>query len=106
MFQGSGWTITKGLIMPPATQGNPLMQFFPLIVLFLFFYFIILRPEKNKQKEHKQKIANLKKNDQVVTAGGVHATIVNVKESTVVVRIDDNVKVEVDKEAVSTVKNL
>ena len=82
------------------------MQFFPLIVLFLLFYFIILKPEKNKQKEHKQKIANLKKNDQVVTAGGIHATIVNVKESTVVVRIDDNVKIEVNKEAVSTVKNL
>ena len=89
--------------MPPETTANPLIQFFPFIFIFLIFYFLLIRPEKNKQRERKEQIAKLKKNDQVVTLGGIHATIVNVKDTTFIVRIDDNTKVEIDKEAVATV---
>ncbi len=84
--------------------ANPLVQFFPFIAIFLVFYFLVIKPEKDKQKERKESLSQLKKNDQIVTAGGIHGTVVNVKTSTVVVRIDDNVKVEIDKEAVATVK--
>lgn len=85
--------------------ANPLAQFpiIPYVLIILIFYFLIIRPQKQKQTQHKQMIAGLKKNDEVVTAGGIHGTIVNVKDTTVVVRIDDNVRIEVDKEAVSNV---
>ena len=86
--------------MPP-DQANPLIQFFPAIIIFGIFYFLILKPQKDKQKETKNMIANLKKNDQVVTTAGIHGTVVLVKDKTVVVRVDDNVKIEFDKEAVS-----
>ena len=89
--------------MGPEQTTNPLIQFFPFILIGLVMYFIVLKPEKEKQHARKEKIANLKKNDQVVTAGGIHGTIVNVKETTVILRIDDNIKVEIDKEAISTV---
>lgn len=82
-------------------QGNPLI---PFLLIIGIFYFLVLRPERTKQKEHKQRVAALQKNDQVVTIGGLHGTVVNVKETTVILRVDDSVKVEVDKEAISTVK--
>ncbi len=90
--------------MSPDQAANPLMQMFPFVLIFLIFYFLVIRPEKNKQKEKKEQVANLKKNDSVVSAGGLHGTVVNVKPTTVIVRIDDNVKVEIDKEAIATVK--
>ena len=85
-------------------QSNPLVQIIPFALVLMVFYFLVINPEKNKQKDLKQKIASLEKNDQIITIGGVHGTIVNVKPTTLIVRIDDNVKVEIDKEAVATVK--
>lgn len=81
---------------------NPFSQFIPLILVFFIFYFIVIRPQKAKQSEFKKMLTELKKNDTVVVAG-IHGTIVNVKDTTVVVRIDDNVKIEVDKESIGSV---
>jgi len=89
--------------MLPDQAANPITQMIPFVLIFIIFYFLVIKPERNKQKERKEKIARLKKNDQVVTAGGIHGTVVNVKETTVIVRIDDSVKIEVDKEAITTV---
>ena len=79
---------------------NPLMALVPYGLIFAVFYFLVIKPQKTKQKEQKQMLDNLKKNDEVVTSGGVHGTIVNLKESTVVVRVDDNVKIEIDRGAI------
>lgn len=89
--------------MPPAS-GNPLMQFFPFAVMFLIFYFIVIRPQKKEKDKKQKKINALQKNDQVVTAGGIHGTVVNVKETTIILRVDDGVKIEFDKETISKVK--
>lgn len=90
--------------MSPEQVGNPIIQFLPFIAIFLIFYFLVIKPEKNKQKQKKEEIANLKKNDQIVTIGGIHGTVINVKDDAFVVRVDDNVKVEIDKDAVARVK--
>ena len=85
-------------------QPNPnaaIMQFIPLIFLFVVFYFLLIRPQRKKQQEHQLMIAGIKKNDEVVTVGGMHGVVVNVKERTFVLRVDDNTKVEIDKTAVS-----
>ena len=89
--------------MPPDQTVNPLLQFFPFILIFLIFYFLVIKPEKTKQNQRKEMINNVKKNDEVVTSGGIHGTVVNVKDTTVVVRVDDNVKIEFDREAIATV---
>ncbi len=91
--------------MPTEPAGNPLIQLIPMILVFLIFYFIMIKPQRQQQKELKTLINNLKKNDQVITAGGIHGTVVLVKEKTVVLRVDDNVKIEFDKEAVTSVIN-
>ncbi len=90
--------------MPPDQAGNPMLQMIPLLLVFLIFYFLVMKPEKEKQKAHKARLANLQKNDMVVFSGGIHGTIVNVKPTTVTIRVDDNVKIEVDREAITTIK--
>lgn len=91
----------------PAEQvaGNPLTQLpiIPYLLIFLIFYFVLIKPQKKKQQEQKDMRTNIKKNDKVVTAGGMHGTVAMVKDKTVVVRVDDNVKIEFDKESISTV---
>jgi preprotein translocase subunit YajC len=90
--------------MPTDSMANPLSFMFPWVAVILIFYFIVLRPEKDKQKKHKEMVNNLKKNDQVVTSSGIHGTVVNVKDKTIQIRVDDNVKIEFDKEAIVTIE--
>jgi preprotein translocase subunit YajC len=66
---------------------------------------LIIRPQRKKEKEHQQTLSNLNKNDEIITVGGIHATIVNVKDKTIVARIDDNVKIELEKSSVVHVKS-
>jgi len=82
-------------------QSMGLINLFPLILIFIVFYFLLIRPQKQKEKEHQKMIQGLEKNDEIVTAGGIHGTIVNVKEKTLILRIDENVKIEIDKSAVA-----
>ena len=91
--------------MGPEQAGNPLIQLFPFAAIFLIFYFIVLRPQQDKQKQLKNMVANLKRNDRVVTVAGIHGTVLNIKDTTIIVRIDDNAKMEVDKEAIASVTN-
>ena len=90
--------------MPTDQAANPLMQFVPLLLVFAIFYFLVMKPEKDKQKQRKEMLKNVQKNDNIITSGGIHGTVVNVKDVTVVVRVDDNVKIEVDREAIATIK--
>lgn len=91
--------------MQPDHTANPMAQLpiIPYVLIIMIFYFLVFQPQKKKQNETKQMMANLKKNDQVVTTGGIHGTIINVKETTVIIRIDDNAKIEIEKEAISKV---
>ncbi len=92
--QGSGQKAT----------GSPLVSLMPIVIIFVIFYFLLIRPQKKSQEEHRRMVSELKKNDEVITSGGIHGTIVNVKENSVVLRIDDNVKIEVQKNAIGTLK--
>jgi preprotein translocase subunit YajC len=91
--------------MPAEGAVNPLVSFpiIPYILIFLVFWFLVIKPQKDKQKEQAGMLKNVKKNDEVVTAGGIHGTVVLVKDKTVVVRVDDNVKIEFDKESITKI---
>lgn len=90
--------------MPAAQPVNPIINLFPLIFIFVIFYFLLIRPQKTKEKEHQKMLKVLNKNDEVVTSSGIHGTIVNVKDKTIVLRIDDNVKVEIEKNCIAYLK--
>lgn len=79
---------------------SPWNMLIPYALIFVVFYFLLIKPQKDKQKDHQLMISNLKKNDEIVTTGGIHATIVNTKDHTLIVRIDDNIKIEIDRSAV------
>lgn len=88
----------------PTQTANPLVSFImPMFFIFFIFYFVLIRPQKKMEKQHRDMLNNLKKNDEVVTIGGVHGVIVNVKDKTFVIRIDENVKMEIDKSAVARI---
>ena len=74
-------------------------------LIILIFYFLIIRPQKKRDKEAQAMIEALKKGDKVVTIGGIHGTIITVKEHTVVIKVDDNARIEFSKSAVSSVLN-
>lgn len=89
----------------PAGPEQPpvLFQFLPLIIIAVLFYFLLIRPQQRKQKEHQKLVAGIKTGDKVVTSAGIHGIVANVKEATVLVKVADNVKIEMDKAAVATV---
>ena len=82
---------------------SPILQFLPLVFLFIIFYFVLIRPQQARQKQHANLLSKLEKNDEVVTAGGVHATVSSVGDKTVMIRIAENVKVEIDKTSITTI---
>ncbi len=89
---------------PNVAQPNAIASIMPIVFIFTIFYFLLIRPQQKKQKEHKKMVSELKKNDEVVTNGGMHGTVVNVKDSTLILKIDENVKVEINKSAVAYLK--
>ena len=88
----------------PAPSGaSSLMQLAPLVLMFAAMYFLLIAPQRKKQKAHEKMLTELKAGDEVVTAGGIYGTITSVKDDRFVVRISDTNKVEVGKGFISTV---
>ncbi|MFO7717714.1 MAG: preprotein translocase subunit YajC [Desulfohalobium sp.] len=85
-----------------AAQGNPIMAFMPLIILFVIFYFLLIRPQQKKAKEHKEMLGNLKKGDRVITGGGLYGRIVAASEEVLTLEVADNVHVKINRNYVST----
>src|SRR2546430_16439407 len=77
--------------------------FIPFIFIFIIMYFVLFRPQKKRQQEQQRLISGLKTGDRVVTNAGIHGLIANVKETTGIVKVADNVKIEMEKSAVRTV---
>src|SRR6516165_3236744 len=89
---------------PAQPQPDLLSTLLPFLFMGVVSYFILIRPQQKKQKQHQQLLANLKTGDRVVTSGGIHGLIANVKETTFLLKVADNVKIEIDKSAVSGVE--
>ena len=87
-----------------APTANPIAGFLPIAIIFLIFYMLLIRPQQKKQQQHQKMLSEIKKNDEVVTAGGIHGTVVNVDERTVTLRIDDNTRIRLQKSSVAYVK--
>lgn len=86
-----------------AQAGSMASSIIMFVAIIAIFYFLIYRPQKKRDKESKAMIASMKKGDKVVTIGGIHGTIVTVKDKTVVVKVDDSARIEFSKDAISSV---
>ena len=100
---GSAWAQAAPAGGPPAGPAALVMQFFPFILIFFIFYFLMIRPQQKKQREHADMVKNLQKGDRVSTAGGILGTVVGVHDDRVVLKIAENAKVEFQKSAVTGV---
>ena len=86
-----------------ATQPGGLMSFLPLIIIFVIFYFLLIRPQMKRAKEHKKLVAELGTGDEVVTNGGILGRITDVGESFITVELADNVQIKVQRHAIASI---
>ena len=87
-----------------APQQSPIMGFLPIILIFVIFYFLLIRPQKKTQKEHEKMLTGLQKNDDIVTSGGIHGTIVNIQDDVVTLRVDENARIKIQKGSIARLK--
>lgn len=92
---------------PPGTQGgsfDTFMGFVPIIAIFVIFYFLLIRPQHKKQKDHQDMLNSLKEGDNILTSGGLYGTVVKIKDNVLTVQIAENIKVKIDRGYVATLK--
>lgn len=87
----------------PQQSADPLLSFLPLVLIFVVFYFLLIRPQAKRAKEHKKMVSALGKGDEVVTTGGLAGQVIEVGENFVLVEVAGNVQVRIQKHAVATV---
>ena len=85
----------------PSSPGGGLMGFLPMILIFVAFWFLLIAPQRKKQKQHDKMIQALEKGAKVKTVGGVFGTVTGVKDDRFVLRIAENVKIEIAKDSVA-----
>ncbi|MGM0402867.1 MAG: preprotein translocase subunit YajC [Thermodesulfobacteriota bacterium] len=81
--------------------GGGLTAFIPIILMFVIFYFLLIRPQQKKAKEHQNMVNNLKKGDRVITSGGIYGEITSLDENTVTVEIADKVRIKVSRPSIA-----
>ena len=90
---------------PAATGSDPISSLIFFGGFILIFYFILIRPQQKRQKEQKKLISELQKGDKVVTSGGIHGVISNLKDNTVSVKVADSVKLEITRANITRVES-
>jgi preprotein translocase subunit YajC len=85
-------------------QGGGLISFLPLVLIFVIFYFLLIRPQQKRAKEHKAMIDNLKKGDKVILSGGEYGVVEEVRQNTVTVKISENGRVKYGKSFVTAIR--
>ncbi|OGX06798.1 MAG: preprotein translocase subunit YajC [Omnitrophica bacterium RIFCSPLOWO2_12_FULL_50_11] len=95
-------------LMPPAqAQPNPILSFLPLILMFVVFYVLLMRPQQKRQKEHAEMVKNLKRGDKVVTQGGLIGIIHTLQDDYVVLKVgSQDTKIEVLRSSIQELRKL
>lgn len=92
------------LIGPPAEGSSPFAPLIFMGLIFVVFWFLLIRPQQKKEKERRAMIAAVKKGDNIVSVGGLYGKVTQVDETSVLAQVDENVKVRIDKNAISSVR--
>jgi preprotein translocase subunit YajC len=83
--------------------GSPMSLIFMIIAIFAVMYFLMIRPQQRQKKQHQDLLSKISKGDKVITVGGMHGTVAGVKDNTVIVKVADNVKVELNRSSISQI---
>jgi len=95
--------ISSAYAQEAASKSGGLISFLPLIVIFALFYFMLIRPQMKRAKEHRQLVSGLQKGDEIVTSGGLLGKITQIEDSFVTVKVAQNVEIKVQRHAVASV---
>ena len=87
-------------ILLQAQTSNPLMSFLPILLIIVVFYFFMIRPQMKRQKELTKFRSELKKGDKIVTTGGIYGKIDEIGDTTIIIEVEDKMKLKIDKSAV------
>jgi preprotein translocase subunit YajC len=82
---------------PGGGQGSQIMSFLPIIFIFVIFYFLLIRPQQKRSKEHRALLSNIKVGDTVLTTGGIYGKITGMREDIITVEISDKVRVKLNR---------
>ena len=93
---------TFALLAQGGGAGGGLMSFLPLILFFAAIYFLMIRPQQQKQKQHREMLAALKQGDKIISAGGIHGTVMSVRDDLVTVRVADNTQLVFSKGSIAS----
>ncbi|MBI4685791.1 MAG: preprotein translocase subunit YajC [Nitrospirae bacterium] len=104
MFLDIAWAMAPGQDAGAQGAGSMIQSLLPLILIFVIFYFLLIRPQQKKGKEHKQMLDNLKKGDKVITSGGIYGVVEAVGTNTVALKIAENVKAKFGKAYIATIR--
>ena len=96
---------TVGAAGCASSTSQLVSTFVPFVLIIAIFYFFLIRPQNKKQKETEKMINALKKGDKIVTIGGIHGVVSSTKEKTVIVKVDDNCKIEFSRSAIAGVES-
>ena len=103
--------IAYAMAAPPqnADGGQPgglaaFSSFLPLIIIFAIFYFLLIRPQSRRAKEHKNMLENLKKGDKIITTGGIHGVIESIEGNTLTVKIAENVRIKASRSGIAGIR--
>lgn len=85
--------------------GGPgqMLSFLPLVLIFVIFYFLLIRPQQKKAKQHQEMLGKLKKNDEVMTSGGIYGRVISLADNVVTLEVAPNVRIRVNRPQISTV---
>ena len=84
-----------------AAEGGGFAAFVPIILMFVIFYFLLIRPQQKKAKAHQEMINDLKKGDAVITSGGIFGVISNLNDNTATIEIADKVRIKVTRSSIA-----
>jgi preprotein translocase subunit YajC len=88
---------------PGVGSPSQLISFLPLVLVFIIFYFLLIRPQQKKSKEHQHMLGKLKKNDEVMTSGGIYGKVTALTDNIVTLEIAPNVRIRVNRPQISAV---
>jgi len=91
------WDLAYAQTVPGPSGPGALVSFVPLILVFVIFYFLLIRPQQKKLREHRNLLSRLKKNDEVVTSGGIYGKVVALTDSIVTLEVAPNVRLRIQR---------
>lgn len=97
------WDIAYAQAVPGVGGPSQFISFLPLVLVFIIFYFLLIRPQQKKAKDHQQMLTKLKKNDEVMTSGGIYGKVINLADSVVTLEVAPNVRIRVHRPQISAV---